>query len=454
MSNVRCLPGAQALSAFRQARLLQSLQSHAPAISLLGARWAYLTEFSDADAPEVSVQTRQLLTDLLDLEGLEFPSAGKAMRIWVFPRRGTRSPWSSKASDILRSCGLATVSRVERGICFDLKHSGQPSAEVMNCLSDRMIEQVFVGEAPLDLFEAPDAQPLGVIALGSSQASAQAALSQANQSLGLALSDDEIDYLVQAYQGLGRDPSDVELMMFAQANSEHCRHKIFNADFTIDGQAMPRSLFGMIRHTHQQTPDHTLSAYADNAAVLAGAPAMRWTPPAGQPGPYQAQSEPLHTVLKAETHNHPTAISPFPGAATGAGGEIRDEGATGRGAEPRAGLTGFAVSALHFDGRAHTPDRIASPLAIMTEGPLGGAAFNNEFGRPNLLGYFRSFELTHAGQRWGYHKPIMLAGGVGVIREILVDKHGIPSGSLLIQLGGPGMRIGMGGGAASSMQTG
>lgn len=454
MSNVRCLPGAQALSAFRQARLLQSLQSHAPAISLLGARWAYLTEFSNADDLEASVQTRQLLTDLLDLEGLEFPSAGRAMRIWVFPRRGTRSPWSSKASDILRSCGLATVSRVERGICFDLKHSGQPSAEVMNCLSDRMIEQVFVGEAPLDLFEAPQAQPLGLIALGATPSSAKAALAQANQSLGLALSEDEIDYLVQAYQGLGRDPSDVELMMFAQANSEHCRHKIFNADFTIDGQAMPKSLFGMIRHTHQQTPENTLSAYADNAAVLAGAPAMRWAPPAGQPGPYQAQSEPLHTVLKAETHNHPTAISPFPGAATGAGGEIRDEGATGRGAEPRAGLTGFAVSALHFDGRAHTPDRIASPLAIMTEGPLGGAAFNNEFGRPNLLGYFRSFELTHAGQRWGYHKPIMLAGGVGVIREILVDKHGIPPGSLLIQLGGPGMRIGMGGGAASSMQTG
>ncbi|MGA0014299.1 MAG: phosphoribosylformylglycinamidine synthase, partial [Burkholderiaceae bacterium] len=260
MSNVRCLPGAQALSAFRQARLLQSLQSLAPKIDLLGARWAYLTEFQQPDALEATGQTRQLLTDLLDLEGIDFPSAGKALRVWVFPRRGTRSPWSSKASDILRSCGLTSVTRVERGICFDLKWAGQLSAEIMNCLADRMIEQVFVGEVPLDLFEAPQAQPLGVIALGSSQATAQAALSQANQSLGLALSEDEIDYLVQAYQGLGRDPSDVELMMFAQANSEHCRHKIFNADFTIDGQAMPRSLFGMIRHTHQQTPQNTLSA--------------------------------------------------------------------------------------------------------------------------------------------------------------------------------------------------
>ncbi len=457
MSIVRCLPGAQALSAFRQARLLQSLQSALPALEILGARWAYLTEFSQPDVLESSEKARQLLTDLLDLEGLVFAPPKKGQRIWVFPRRGTRSPWSSKASDILLSCGLSEVSRLERGICFDLllpaRASGLTPA-VANLLADRMIEQLFEGEPPLDLFEAPDAQGLGLIALGDRGQAARTALAQANQSLGLALSDDEVDYLVEAYQRLGRDPTDVELMMFAQANSEHCRHKIFNADFTIDGQAMPRSLFGMIRHTHQQTPDHTLSAYADNAAVLEGARATRWAPPAGQPGPYRAQTEALHTVLKAETHNHPTAISPFPGAATGAGGEIRDEGATGRGAEPRAGLTGFAVSGLHFDGRSHAPDRIASPLSIMTEGPLGGAAFNNEFGRPNLLGYFRSFELDHAGQRWGYHKPIMLAGGVGVIREILVDKHGIAPGSLLIQLGGPGMRIGMGGGAASSMQTG
>ncbi|MFM8677097.1 MAG: phosphoribosylformylglycinamidine synthase, partial [Burkholderiaceae bacterium] len=255
-------------------------------------------------------------------------------------------------------------------------------------------------------------------------------------------------------QQRGRDPTDVELLMFAQANSEHCRHKIFNADFTLDGVPQSESLFKMIRHTHAVTPQHTVVAYADNAAILHTASATRFRPDSGLPSAYRASPQTVHTVLKAETHNHPTAISPFPGAATGAGGEIRDEGATGIGAEPRAGLTGFAVSHLDFSGAAHQPARIASALEIMIDGPLGGAAFNNEFGRPNLLGYFRSFEMCVGGRRWGYHKPIMLAGGIGIIDSSQTGKHPIPAGALLIQLGGPGMRIGMGGGAASSIQTG
>ncbi|RYY49366.1 MAG: phosphoribosylformylglycinamidine synthase, partial [Comamonadaceae bacterium] len=275
---------------------------------------------------------------------------------------------------------------------------------------------------------------------------------------GLALAEDEIDYLVAAFTRLGRNPSDVELMMFAQANSEHCRHKIFNADFVVDGTAQPMSLFGMIRHTEQQNPQHTVVAYADNASIMEGTQTERFG--AQGQAAYAAQSALTHVLMKVETHNHPTAISPFPGASTGAGGEIRDEGATGRGSRPKAGLTGFTVSKLWpADGDDYgKPAHIASPLQIMTEGPLGGAAFNNEFGRPNLLGYFREYEQTIVSDvdtvRRGYHKPIMIAGGLGSIDAAQTKKILFPAGSLLIQLGGPGMRIGMGGSAASSMATG
>jgi phosphoribosylformylglycinamidine synthase len=285
----------------------------------------------------------------------------------------------------------------------------------------------------------------------------RAALEKANVEFGLALADDEIDYLVDAFKGLGRNPSDVELMMFAQANSEHCRHKIFNAQFTIDGVPQERSMFGMIRHTHQANPQHTVVAYSDNASVMEGTPVERFLATAANVSRYTKQEALHHVLMKVETHNHPTAISPFPGAATGAGGEIRDEGATGRGSKPKAGLTGFSVSRLWGGWSAQPggkPEHIASPLQIMIEGPLGGAAFNNEFGRPNLLGYFREYEQAAGDTLRGYHKPIMIAGGLGVIDSRLTKKIEFPAGTLLVQLGGPGMRIGMGGGAASSMATG
>ncbi len=291
----------------------------------------------------------------------------------------------------------------------------------------------------------------------------RAALVGANTEFGLALSDDEIDYLVRRLQGLERNPTDVELMMFAQANSEHCRHKIFNAGFTIDGEAQERSMFQMIRHTHAQAPQHTVVAYSDNASVMEGGEVERWAPQGFTNAPrYAARRETVHVLMKVETHNHPTAISPFPGAATGAGGEIRDEGATGRGSRPKAGLTGFSVSNLHLPGTSEPwerapigrPAHIASALQIMIDGPLGGAAFNNEFGRPNLVGYFRVYEQQVAGVRRGYHKPIMIAGGLGAIAADQTHKIEFPAGTLLVQLGGPGMRIGMGGGAASSMAAG
>ena len=328
-------------------------------------------------------------------------------------------------------------------------------------LHDRMTESVaFDREAARHLFDARDAEPMARIdVLGAGRA----ALDQANVEFGLALSGDEIQYLVEAFRKLGRNPSDVELMMFAQANSEHCRHKIFNAEFVIDGVVQPKSMFGMIRHTEQCSPQHSVIAYNDNAAVMEGGPVERWLPQGfTNAPPYGARTATAHVLMKVETHNHPTAIAPHAGAATGAGGEIRDEGATGRGAKPKAGLTGFSVSNLHLPGtnepweRASIgkPAHIASALQIMTEGPLGGAAFNNEFGRPNLGGYFRVFEMDVAGVRRGYHKPIMIAGGVGTIDATQTKKIVFPAGTLLIQLGGPGMRIGMGGGAASSMAAG
>lgn len=458
MSSLRVLAGASALSEFRLARLVSQVQKVAPKALGLTAHWAYLLAVSPKALDSgYQPQQDQRLAAILSAHGQHAAASSSRIRFWVVPRIGTRSPWSTKASEILLSCGLSQIDRVERAMVVEIDHAGVSQgqhAAIAAALHDRMTESCFVGELPDHVLDSKHSAPLSHIVLGPSLDSAIAALGKANVDLGLALSSDELDYLAKAYGELKRDPTDVELLMFAQANSEHCRHKIFNADFTVDGQAQAESLFKMIRHTHAVTPQHTVMAYADNAAILHCATASRFRPLAGKPSAYTSASETVHTVLKAETHNHPTAISPFPGAATGAGGEIRDEGATGRGAEPRAGLTGFAVSALDFTEAPHSPSRIASALQIMIDGPLGGAAFNNEFGRPNILGYFRSFEMTVGARRWGYHKPIMLAGGVGVISSSQSQKKDIPVGALLVQLGGPGMRIGMGGGAASSIQTG
>jgi len=392
--------------------------------------------------------------------------AAGAPALLVMPRLGTVSPWASKATDIAHNCGLA-LHRVERLVEFRLQLksgllgkaslSAEQLRAVADLLHDRMTENVSLDRTQAQaLFTELHAAPMEQVdVLGGGRV----ALERANTDWGLALAVDEIDYLVNAFTGLKRNPTDVELMMFAQANSEHCRHKIFNAQFTIDGVAQEKSLFGMIRHTHQLAPQHTVVAYSDNASIMEGSVVERFVARAGgEASPaYVAETATHHVLMKVETHNHPTAISPFPGASTGAGGEIRDEGATGRGSKPKAGLTGFTVGKLWgglSDQPGGKPEHIASPLQIMTEGPLGGAAFNNEFGRPNLLGYFREYELAVDGVQRGYHKPIMIAGGVGVIDAIQTQKIEFPAGSLLIQLGGPGMKIGMGGSAASSMASG
>ncbi|MEL7535687.1 MAG: phosphoribosylformylglycinamidine synthase [Pseudomonadota bacterium] len=398
------------------------------------------------------------LVELLD--GANTADALPDAALWVLPRFGTRSPWSSKALDILALSGLGAVERLERGTVF---YVDGVVASVGNNgvghLFDRMTESLLT--APPDAaewFAETSPAPLVVVDLGAEPSSA---LHAANQRLGLALSGDEIDYLASTYAGLGRSPSDAELMMFAQANSEHCRHKTFNAPWRIDGDVQPQTLFQMIRHTHACAPDGVLSAYSDNAAVVAGPRADRlMREPAS--GSFVYRSEPVHLLMKAETHNHPTAIAPFAGAATGAGGEIRDEAATGLGATPKAGLVGFSVSHLHLPGASRTwelapssPERIAPPLAIMLDGPLGAAAFNNEFGRPNLAGYFRSFERARDDRRrYGYHKPIMLAGGYGNVRQAHALKGDVEPGSALVVLGGPALKIGLGGGAASSMTSG
>ncbi|BAO30015.1 phosphoribosylformylglycinamidine synthase [Sulfuritalea hydrogenivorans sk43H] len=378
----------------------------------------------------------------------------------VTPRLGTISPWSSKATDIARNCGFANVKRIERGTAFHVSGAiggEREKSALATRLHDRMTESVLDSiDAARALFQHVAPQPLSTVDL---LAGGRDALVKANVELGLALSADEIDYLAENFGKLQRNPTDVELMMFAQANSEHCRHKIFNASWTVDGVDQPLSLFGMIRETHKAHPDGTVVAYSDNAAVIEGAAIRRFYPRAD--GGYEYGEETTHILAKVETHNHPTAISPFPGAATGSGGEIRDEGATGRGSKPKAGLCGFSVSDLKIPGYAQPwesnygkPERIASALDIMIEGPIGAAAFNNEFGRPNLAGYFRSFEQEFNGEMRGYHKPIMIAGGLGNIAADHAFKIRFPAGSLLIQLGGPGMLIGLGGGAASSMATG
>ena len=466
--------GGHALPTFRAQALLAQLQAACPRITGLAARHVHWAAF-DAPPDDATVDKLRALLD----DGNTAPTVGDGAVVLVMPRLGTVSPWASKATDIARNCGvvlhrLERVTELRLQLKKPLLGSAKPLADderqaIAPLLHDRMTESLaFDAEAARHLFDARTAEPLArVDVLGNAGVegapTGRAALVAANRDFGLALSDDEIDYLVSSFQKLGRNPSDVELMMFAQANSEHCRHKIFNADFTIDGQPQPKSLFGMIRHTEATHPGRSIVAYSDNAAVMAGGTVQRWLPQGFTNAPqYGPRTEVAHVLMKVETHNHPTAISPFAGAATGAGGEIRDEGATGRGARPKAGLTGFSVGNLQLPGLAEPweqspigrPGHIASPLQIMTDGPLGGAAFNNEFGRPNLGGYFRVYEQSVAGVQRGYHKPIMIAGGLGAISEGQTHKLPFGAGTLLVQLGGPGMRIGMGGGAASSMAAG
>ena len=447
--------GGPAFSSFKTRRLLSRLQSVCAAIQSLQATHVYLLA---ADRPLKAVDVArlaQLLGAVAD-KALTVVSAD-TLTLVVSPRQGTVSPWASKAGDIARNCGFA-LHRLERLTEYrlELKNASQPSpmelAGIHALLHDRMTESVWADRLSarvlLQNLNAVDMVSVDVLKQG------RQALIQANTDNGLALADDEIDYLLHAFNRLQRNPTDAELMMFAQANSEHCRHKIFNADFIIDGQVQSHSLFGMIRHTHKTNPQRTVVAYSDNAAIMQGHQVERFTAAlTGYMPRYDKTSGVQHILMKVETHNHPTAISPFPGAATGAGGEIRDEGATGRGAKPKAGLTGFSVSKL-WGSSIGQASHMASALQIMTEGPLGGAAFNNEFGRPNLLGYFREYEQVVNGVQRGYHKPIMLAGGLGVVRDELTHKLLFPAGTLLIQLGGPGMRIGMGGGAASSLASG
>ncbi|WP_062358352.1 phosphoribosylformylglycinamidine synthase [Pseudoxanthomonas mexicana] len=442
------LEGQSALSHFRRARLESKLQSLAPHVRVLGAWHVYFVEAEAGATPDLATLRRILQAG--DQDGA---LADGAVSRFVTPRLGTLSPWASKATELLRGAGQP-VKRVERGLRIDLQGWDDAQPALVKALHDPMTQSLLTTrEQASALFTAPTRGELERIPL--------AQLEAANSRLGLALADDEIDYLRTRYSELGRDPSDVELMMFAQANSEHCRHKIFNASWTIDGKDQDRSLFRMIKHTHAQTPEHTLSAYSDNAAVVEGYPAARFRPDGS--GQYRIEAT-LDSAfcIKVETHNHPTAIAPFPGASTGAGGEIRDEGATGRGGKPKAGLTGFSVSHLRIPTlpqpweapRALNP-RMAPALEIMLDGPLGGAAFNNEFGRPNLLGYFRSFELPEgAGLTRAYDKPIMLAGGLGAIDRIQVEKKTLSAGDAVIVLGGPAMLIGLGGGAASSVASG
>ena len=457
--------GGNALSDFRIQQLLPRLAQISPNIQGLAARFVHLV------ATEQPLQGDQQQT-LAALLAYGEPYTGHASGpadgpvIVVSPRLGTVSPWASKATDIAHNCGLP-LKRVERiteyrlvlktGLLGGAKAlSDEQLGQVAALLHDRMTESALASrDEARALFTALQAAPMEhVDVLGGGRA----ALEAANKAWGLALAEDEIEYLVKAFNDLKRNPTDVELMMFAQANSEHCRHKIFNAQFTIDGQAQPHSLFGMIRNTEKQSPQHTVVAYADNASIMEGHTIERFVARAAEQGaPYVKEAAQHHVLMKVETHNHPTAISPFPGASTGAGGEIRDEGATGRGSKPKAGMTGFTVSKLWgglSDQAGGKPEHMASPLQIMTEGPLGGAAFNNEFGRPNLTGYFREYEQVVDGVQRGYHKPIMIAGGLGQIDATQTKKIEFPAGTLLIQLGGPGMRIGMGGGAASSMASG
>ena len=468
------LNGARALSDFRAARVLAALQRVSSNIEAVSGRFVHFVHASR----ELTKAEEERLASLLTY-GDAAEDVRADLAFMVVPRLGTISPWASKATDIVKNCGIEGVLRVERGTVYSLALKAplteEEAAQAAGVLHDRMTESVVARDFPAEnLFVELEGRPMATVALVEE---GRPALERANVEMGLALSPDEIDYLTDAFTKIGRNPTDVELMMFAQANSEHCRHKIFNARWTVDGEEREETLFGMIRRTHKMAPQGTITAYADNAAIFEGAEVTRLYPRPGSGNEFgrvfERKDEMTHTVFKVETHNHPTAISPFPGASTGSGGEIRDEGATGRGARPKAGLCGFTTSNLNLpelpqgfendsdtvtgektDAKYGVPSRIATPLSIMTEGPLGGAAFNNEFGRPNILGYFRTFEANIGGTRYGYHKPIMLAGGIGNIRDDQTKKDVPPAGSLLIVLGGPGMRIGLGGGAASSMTTG
>ncbi len=453
--------GTSAFSEHRLKQLLNRLQLADSTISAVSARFVHYVDADKELAAEETEKLERLLT-----YGYANPEHNfQGQTFLVVPRPGTISPWSSKATEIAERCGLQSVKRIERGVEYIISSTHDLSFEVKNnikpLIHDRMIQSVFESEQGLDLFIHHDPQPLLTVPVTEQ---GHDALVQANKELGLALSADEIIYLTDSFQQLGRNPSDVELMMFAQANSEHCRHKIFNASWTIDGEDQAKSLFAMIRNTAEINPEGILSAYSDNASVAVGSNALVFIRNP-QTGDYAYVEEDAHLLMKVETHNHPTAISPYPGAATGSGGEIRDEGATGRGSATKAGLTGFTVSHLKIPGFEQPweqdygkPERISSALDIMLEGPIGGAAFNNEFGRPNIAGYFRSCEQPEEtgkeNQYRGYHKPIMIAGGMGNIRHMLVDKHKIPANSLIIILGGPAMLIGLGGSAASSQTSG
>jgi phosphoribosylformylglycinamidine synthase len=477
MAEILKLRGSPALSAFRLEKLHTRLAEIAPGARIAGAEFWHFVETAHA----LDARERAVLEQLLVYGEPVRPQPPQGELYLVVPRIGTISPWSSKATDIARQCGLPAVQRIERGIAYYAAGAGAERGEIAARLHDRMTENVLdTLDGAEQLFRHVEPRPLASIDLF---ARGRAALEEADRAMGLALSADEIDYLLANFRAIGRNPTDAELTMFAQANSEHCRHKIFNASWVIDGVAEEQTLFGMIRETEKANPQGTVLAYSDNSAIMAGSEIERFYPDAA--GRYAYHREATHTLMKVETHNHPTAISPFPGAATGSGGEIRDEGATGRGARPKAGLAGFSVSNLRIPGALQPwenylnpsslpvnpadgegsveryaqgwigkPGRIASALSIMLEGPIGAAAFNNEFGRPNLAGYFRSFEMEAGGELRGYHKPIMIAGGVGNIAARDAFKSGLPVGSALIQLGGPGMLIGMGGGAASSMATG
>jgi phosphoribosylformylglycinamidine synthase len=467
------LRGAPALSEFRLQKLAVRLHEQLGAPVAVYAEYVHFVDLSaDLVGPR-----RDLLERLLRY-GPSLPSHTPVGRlVLVVPRPGTISPWSSKATDIAHNCGLDGVRRLERGTAYYLTMDGPTDRDDSHDLSmldraaailhDRMTEVVLFDPADAQqLFAQSAPRAVRRIALGTDP---ETALANANRDLGLALSPDEITYLAGSFAALERDPTDVELMMFAQANSEHCRHKIFNARWDLDGEPQAHSLFQMIRHTTDVSPEGVLSAYKDNAAVIEGWDGRRFL---ADPvtGIYGEHEEPVAILMKVETHNHPTAIAPDPGAATGSGGEIRDEGATGRGAKPKAGLCGFSVSDLRIPGFSQPwepleadyhgkPGRIVSALDIMLEGPIGAAAFNNEFGRPNLTGYFRTFEQAIPGPNGeselrGYHKPIMLAGGIGNIRSEHVAKDSFPVGTPLIVLGGPAMLIGLGGGAASSMASG
>ena len=453
------LRGERALSGFRVEKLLQKAAALGlPEAEIRSEYWYFADCAEGLDAAEAE----KLEALLAGQVASELPQSSGSLHLFLItPRIGTISPWASKATEIAKNCGFTQIRRIERGMAVWLSGSLSEAQKQQwaALLHDRMTESVLPDfQVAAKLFARPEAQTFDTVDVLSG---GRAALEKANTDLGLALSPDEIDYLLDNYQSLKRNPSDVELMMFAQANSEHCRHKIFNADFILNGEKQPKSLFRMIRDTHEAAPTGTVVAYKDNASVIEGAKIARFYPDAAANQGYRFHEEDTHILMKVETHNHPTAIAPFAGAATGAGGEIRDEGATGRGARPKAGLTGYTVSNLNipdlkqpWEGGYGRPAHIASPLDIMIEAPIGGAAFNNEFGRPNLLGYFRTFEAEFDGQMRGYHKPIMIAGGLGNIQAEQTHKREIPAGALLVQLGGPGMLIGLGGGAASSMDTG